>query len=56
MTPRVSVDFAKIDMTVDELCQQLMDSSHTRLPVCGEDTDDVDYVVTFREAFTWQKA
>ena len=32
-----------------------MESSHSRIPVYGETTDDIDYVLTFREAFKLQK-
>lgn len=55
MTPRVSVDFVAETMTVNELCDFFLSSSHTRLPVYGEDPDDVDFVVTFREAFIWRQ-
>lgn len=55
MTPRVQVEFLDLDMTVDQACEIFMNSSHSRLPVCGETTDDVDYVITFREAFKLQR-
>jgi CBS domain containing-hemolysin-like protein len=55
MTPRVNVEFLSLDMTVDEACDFLMNSSHSRLPVCGDTTDDVEYVMTFREAFRLQR-
>ncbi len=55
MTPRVKVDFISADSTIDEAVDIFLASSHTRLPVSGEDTDDVDYVVTLREALAWQK-
>ncbi|MFB0964236.1 MAG: CBS domain-containing protein [Patescibacteria group bacterium] len=55
MTPRVKVDFIPADCTIDESIDIFLASSHTRLPVSGEDTDDVDYVVTLREALAWQK-
>ncbi|HBB27221.1 TPA: hypothetical protein DCZ36_01840 [Candidatus Gracilibacteria bacterium] len=55
MTPRVSVDFVSEDMTVLELCTFFLNSSHSRIPVYAETPDDVDYVVTFREAFIWKK-
>ena len=51
MTPRVNVEFISLHDTIDEVCEFLMASSHSRVPVCGESTDDVDYVITFREAF-----
>ena len=51
MTPRVNVEFLDLDMTIDEACEFLMSSSHSRLPVCGENSDDVENVITFREAF-----
>jgi CBS domain containing-hemolysin-like protein len=55
MTPRVKVDFIPMDCTIDQSIDIFLASSHTRLPVSGEDTDDVDYVVTLREALAWQK-
>lgn len=55
MTPRVNVEFLSLDMTVNEACDFLMDASHSRIPVYGETTDDVDYVITFREAFKLQQ-
>ena len=55
MTPRVNVEFISLHDTVDEVCEFLMISSHSRVPVCGETTDDVDYIITFREAFKLQK-
>lgn len=55
MTPRVNVEFVSLHDTIDEVCDTLMNSSHTRIPVCGETTDDVDFVITFREAFKLQK-
>lgn len=51
MTPRVNVDFLSSDMTVDKVCEFMMDNPHSRMPVYGETTDDVDFVLTFREAF-----
>jgi putative hemolysin len=55
MTPRVNVEFLALDMTVDETCEFLMKASHSRIPVQGESTDDVDCVITFREAFKLQR-
>jgi putative hemolysin len=55
MTPRVNVEFLSLDMTIDAACTFLMSSSHSRVPVYGETTDDIDYVITFREAFKLQK-
>lgn len=55
MTPRVNVEFLSLDMTVDEACEFLMEASHSRIPVQGDSTDDVDYVITFREAFKLQR-
>ncbi len=54
MTPRVNVEFLSFDMSVDEACVFLMDASHSRIPVYNENSDDVDYVITFREAFKLQ--
>lgn len=56
MTPRVNVEFLSLDMSVDEVCDFMMESSHSRLPVCGDTTDDVEFVMTFREAFQLQRS
>lgn len=55
MTPRVSVDFVSEEMTVSELCTFFLESSHSRIPVYSETPDDIDYVVTLREAFIWRE-
>lgn len=50
MTPRVNVKFLRSDMTVSEACKYFLENSHSRMPVAGESTDDVDFVMTIREA------
>ncbi len=55
MTPRVKVDFISKESTIDEAIDIFLALSHTRLPVYGEDSDDVDHVVTLREVLSWQK-
>jgi putative hemolysin len=55
MTPRVNVEFIDIDMSVDSVCEMMMQASHSRFPVAGDTTDDVEYVLTFREAFKLQR-
>jgi putative hemolysin len=55
MTPRVNVEFVDIDMTIDAICEMMMSASHSRFPVSGENTDDVEYIITFREAFKLQR-
>lgn len=55
MTPRVHVEFVELDMTVNQVCEVFMNSSHSRLPICWESTDDVNFVITFREAFKLQR-
>lgn len=55
MTPRVNVEFIDIDMSVDSVCEMMMQASHSRFPITGENTDDVEYVITFREAFKLQR-
>ncbi len=34
MTPRVHVEFVELDMTVNQVCEVFMNSSHSRLPIC----------------------
>ena len=51
MTPRVNVNFLDMEMTVDEACEFFLQHSHSRMPVAGKNTDDVDFMLTFREAF-----
>lgn len=55
MTPRVSVDFVSREMTVGELCAFFLASSHSRIPVYAETPDDIDYVVSMRQAFAWKE-
>lgn len=55
MTPRVNVEFLDMDMTVDQACEMMMNASHSRFPIAGNNTDDVEYVLTFREAFKLQR-
>ncbi len=55
MTPRVNVEFIDIDMAIDDVCAMMMSASHSRFPVAGDTTDDVEYVITFREAFKLQR-
>lgn len=54
MTPRVNVAFLSIEMSVNEACQFFLKKSHSRMPVAWESNDDVDYILTFREAFRLQ--
>ena len=61
MTPRVQMDAVKINMTVDMVCEYFLTHSHSRLPVYDWTIDNIDYVITFKEAFKlkeswrWQK-
>ena len=55
MTPRVNVEFVDIDMSIDDVCEMMMNASHSRFPVAGDNTDDVEFVITFREAFKLQR-
>jgi putative hemolysin len=55
MTPRVNVEFLSRDMMVDEACDFFMQASHSRIPVYGENNDDVEFVLTFRETFKLQR-
>ena len=55
MTPRVSVDLVSRELSVDDLCAFFLSSSHSRIPVYGETPDDIDYVVSLREAFIWKQ-
>lgn len=54
MTPRVNVKFLDAEMTINEACKFFLSHSHSRMPVAGESTDDVDYILTLREAFRFQ--
>lgn len=51
MTPRVHVDFISEDKTVDEVCEFLITSTHSRFPVYADSTDHANHIITFREAF-----
>lgn len=54
MTPRVNVEFVSLDMTIDEVCEFFMNSSHSRMPIYGTTTDDIDFIITFREAYRFK--
>ncbi len=56
MTPRVHVEFIACDTTVNEALDIFLSSSHSRLPVYRETTDNIDHVVTLREVLEWHKA
>ncbi|MFC4293361.1 hemolysin family protein [Sphingorhabdus arenilitoris] len=49
MTPRTDVDWISVDASADDVRAALVDSPHTRLPVTGEDTDDIIGVVQSRD-------
>lgn len=51
MTPRVNVKFLNLEMTIREACDFFLQESHSRMPVAGKNTDNVDFILTFREAF-----
>lgn len=55
MTPRVNVEFVSLDMTIDEVCEFFMNSSHSRMPIYGQTTDDINFMITFRDAYRFQK-
>lgn len=55
MTPRVNVEFVDNDMTIDDICDMMMSATHSRFPISWENTDDVEFVITFREAFKLQR-
>lgn len=49
MTPRTDVDRIAADASEDEVREALVSSLHTRLPVTGEDSDDIIGVVQSRD-------
>jgi putative hemolysin len=49
MTPRTDVDRISVDASEDEVRDVLVHSLHTRLPVTGEDNDDIIGVVQSRD-------
>lgn len=51
MTPRVQMDAVSSKITVDMLCEYLLTHSHSRIPVYTWTIDNIDYVITFKEAF-----
>ncbi len=51
MTPRVQMDAVNIDMTVDSLCDYLLTHSHSRIPVYDDTIDNIEHVISFKEAF-----
>lgn len=51
MTPRMDVDMVDIDDSFDEIREQLQNTSRSRLPVRGEDSDEVIGVLQVRDFF-----
>ncbi|MDD2486767.1 MAG: hemolysin family protein [Candidatus Gracilibacteria bacterium] len=51
MTPRVQMDAVSIDTTVDMLCEYLLIHSHSRIPIYDGTVDNIDFVITFKQAF-----
>ena len=49
MTPRTDVDRIAVDASADEVRNALINSLHTRLPVTGDDIDDIIGVVQARD-------
>ncbi len=49
MTPRTDVDRISVDASDDKVREALVNSLHTRLPVTGEDGDDIIGVVQSRD-------
>lgn len=49
MTPRTDVDRIAIDASVDDVRRILVESLHTRIPVTGENADDIVGVVQSRD-------
>jgi putative hemolysin len=49
MTPRTDVDWVSADASADEVRTLLIESMHTRLPVTGENNDDIIGVVQSRD-------
>lgn len=49
MTPRTDVDRIAVDASVDDVRRILVDSLHTRIPVTGENADDIVGVVQSRD-------
>lgn len=54
MTPRTDVDRIAVDASADEVRNALINSLHTRLPVSGEDSDDIIGVVQARDIMAAQ--
>ncbi len=54
MTPRVNVEFLSMDMTIDEVCDFLLQASHSRMPIYTKSHDDVEYMINFKNAFKLQ--
>ncbi len=54
MTPRTDVDRIAVDASADDVRHALINSLHTRLPVSGEDSDDIIGVVQARDIMAAQ--
>lgn len=49
MIPRTDVVFIEADASIDELIEVIVSSGHTRIPVYGENTDDIIGIVNAKE-------
>jgi CBS domain containing-hemolysin-like protein len=49
MTPRVQMDTLEADVSLNDQSETIYDTQHSRLPVIGEDTDDIKGFVLLRE-------
>ena len=51
MVPRLDIEYAKINLTYDELVDAFLKSKFSRLPVYDEDRDDVVGIINLKDVF-----
>ncbi|SHE37839.1 Hemolysin, contains CBS domains [Seinonella peptonophila] len=51
MVPRVNIDCVYLDREFEENLMMIRESTHTRLPLCGQDKDDIRGIVHIRDVY-----
>jgi CBS domain containing-hemolysin-like protein len=55
MTPRMSIEALADDITVDQAIKEVLNYSHSRIPVYHESIDTIRHIVSLRELMQFQQ-
>ena len=56
MVPRVDMTYARLDTTREELMEIFRQDKFTRLPICGESSDDIVGILNIKDLFLWDES